>query len=348
MKNIFALFLLLALFISGCKQDFDITADYKEVTVVYGLLNSNEATHYLRIQKGYLIDGDAYQAGGVADSIYYKDSLLVQIKALPNGATYTLSKVDGNLIGLPKDTGSFANQPNWLYRFTGSLNSSSTYQLTITNISNGNVITAETKLISPFTLSVPSPDPGNKGQKFKFSASSPGKAVFYTIENAGLYDLKIRFPYKEYNATDNSLIKSDYIEAYIFKSKYIPHVTGGLQVIEDVNAGIILNTLKNSLAQSTNIYREFDVSKGMTFSFAAGGTELANYINSTTAQSGSIGANEALPPYTNLSNGYGIFSSRIYQSVDSVLLTNEGLDELACHPLAAGLRFKGSSGQICE
>jgi hypothetical protein len=24
------------------------------------------------------------------------------------------------------------------------------------------------------------------------------------------------------------------------------------------------------------------------------------------------------------------------------------LDELACNPLAAGLRFKGSSGQICE
>lgn len=348
MKNLLLAFLSLCLTISGCQQDFDITADYKEITVVYGLLNSSENTHYLRIQKGYLIDGDAFQAGGVADSIYYNDSLLVQIKALPNGATYTLTKVDGNLIGLPKDTGAFATQPNWLYRFNAPLNTTATYQLTITNTSNGNVITAQTKLVGAFTLSVPSPDPGNKGQKFKFSTSSPGKAVFYTIEDAGLYDLKVRFPYKEYNATDNSLIKDDYIETYIFKSKFIPHITGGLQVIEDVNAGIIINALKNVLVQSPNVYRVFDVSKGMTFTFAAGGTELANYINSTTAQSGSIGANEALPPYTNLSNGYGIFSSRIYQSVDSVLLTNEGLDELACNPLAAGLRFKGSSGQICE
>lgn len=104
MKNLLLAFLSLCLTISGCQQDFDITADYKEITVVYGLLNSSENTHYLRIQKGYLIDGDAFQAGGVADSIYYNDSLLVQIKALPNGATYTLTKVDGNLIGLPEDT----------------------------------------------------------------------------------------------------------------------------------------------------------------------------------------------------------------------------------------------------
>jgi len=348
MKKLLFAFAIVCLSLAGCKQDFDITADYKEISVVYGLLNANETTHYLRIQKGYLIDGNAYQAGGVADSIYYKDSLLVQIKTLPNGATYTLTKVDGNLVGLPKQPGAFANQPNWLYRFNASLNPNATYQLTITNTSNGNVISAQTKLVNAFTISVPSTDPGNRGQKFKFSVSSPGKAVFYTIENAGLYDLKIRFPYKEYRATDNLLLKDSFVETYIFKSKFIPHVTGGLQVIEDVNAGLILNALKNSLDKTENVYRVFDVSKGMTFTFAAGGTELANYINSTITQSGSIGANEALPPYTNLSNGYGIFSSRIFQSIDSVLLTNEGLDELACHPLSAGLRFKGGSGQICE
>ena len=43
--------LLITLF-TGCKQDFDITADYIEVPVVYGLLNQQDDTSYIRIQKG--------------------------------------------------------------------------------------------------------------------------------------------------------------------------------------------------------------------------------------------------------------------------------------------------------
>ncbi|MBK7150108.1 MAG: hypothetical protein IPH78_15250 [Bacteroidetes bacterium] len=54
--------------VSGCKQDFDITSPYKEITVVYALLNAKETTHYVRIQKGYQIEGDAYAGAAVGDS----------------------------------------------------------------------------------------------------------------------------------------------------------------------------------------------------------------------------------------------------------------------------------------
>src|SRR5258708_36319295 len=97
-RNSFA-FLFIILSLAGCKQDFDVTSSYKEVPVVYGLLNQLENTHYVRIQKGYLIKGNAYVAAGVADSIYYNDNLVVKLTPLfngsPSGQEITLEKING-------------------------------------------------------------------------------------------------------------------------------------------------------------------------------------------------------------------------------------------------------------
>src|SRR5688500_1282174 len=133
----YSLFAILLFTFNSCKQDFDITAEYKEMPVVYGLLNWQENTHYIRIQKGYLIEGDASLAAGIPDSIYYPDILTVKLKTLPNGATYSLNRVDGNNMGLPKDSGIFATTPNILYTFNGNLDPTKTYRLEITNNETG-------------------------------------------------------------------------------------------------------------------------------------------------------------------------------------------------------------------
>ncbi len=111
----------------------------------------------------------------------------------------------------------------------------------------------------------------------------------------------------------------------------------------------ILNSLHNSLSKGDqNIYRVFNLQKGMTFYYAAGGEDVSRYMAAQLAQGSGLASNEAVPPYTNMVNAYGVFSSRHFQQIDSVLLNADGLDSLACSPLAAGLRFKGSFGQICN
>jgi hypothetical protein len=146
--------------ISGCKQDFDITSDYKEVTVVYGLLNARETTHYIRIQKGYLIEGNASVAAGISDSIYYPANV-ISAKIIPylngsaSGSEINLTRVNGNDIGLPKETGAFASDSNILYRFTGTLDPNKTYKLTITNNESGEVIYSETALVKDFEINKP-------------------------------------------------------------------------------------------------------------------------------------------------------------------------------------------------
>src|SRR5688572_8137093 len=193
MKGIcYSIIAVLLITSNGCKQDFDITADYKEVPVVYGLLNWKETTHYIRIQKGYLIDGDASVAAGISDSIYYPDMLAVKLYAYVDNKltfdSFTLSRVNGNDIGLPKETGAFASDSNILYTFNGTLYPAKRYKLKVTNKSNGFVFETKSSnglegitLISDFEIN--SPVKATKIHLLNGSAAT--NIVFTPAGNAG-------------------------------------------------------------------------------------------------------------------------------------------------------------------
>ena len=45
---------ILGLFVASCKKDLNINDEWKEITVVYGLLNVNDSIHYVKITKAFL------------------------------------------------------------------------------------------------------------------------------------------------------------------------------------------------------------------------------------------------------------------------------------------------------
>lgn len=346
MKQQRLLFLLGLLLFSGCKQDFDLTAKYQEVPLVYGLLNIAETTHYIRIQKGFLMDGNAYTATGIADSIYYKDSLTVKLipfyNGNQNGQIFTLHRIT-----LPKDSGTFASDANVLYTFTGNLDQSRTYRLEVTNNTNGYTFSSGgvtgIKLVKDFTIVIPP----YKGYKMPLNTANPTKIIWYSAENAALYDLRVRFPYKEYDLQSNALLADTFADILMFQSK-AAGTSGGASLYEDFTGATLLNALQRSLKANSEHYRVFNSAVGMTLYFSAAGPELASYINSQNAQSSGLVANEALPPFTNIQGGYGVFSSRYYKQQDSVLLTLDAIDTLACSTLTNGLNFKDSHGHLCQ
>ena len=331
---------LLAAGLAGCKQKLDITApNYVELPVVYGLLNQQDNPHYIRIEKGYLLKGSAYIGAGNIDSIYYPDVLKVTIKGSVNG-NYTLTRVNGNNIGLPKDPGVFASDSNFLYTFTGNLDPAQTYTLTIINTTSKDSVTSSTSPIAPFIIYSPV-----YGEKINLSNSTPKAIRWATSANAGVYDLSVRLFYTEFRATDNTVYKDTFIDVPFFKSYILPSSNsyGNVEFTED---GLI-RYMASHITANIPVYRTFNVLKGMQFKFIAGGNELANFMNSQFAQSG-LASSNALPPYTNINGGEGIFSSRLYVEVDSVLLTPDGLDSLACGSDSHGLNFKGTHGQTCN
>jgi hypothetical protein len=48
--------IIILLLFTTCNDDFDVNADWKDITIVYGLLSVNEADsiHYIRINRAFL------------------------------------------------------------------------------------------------------------------------------------------------------------------------------------------------------------------------------------------------------------------------------------------------------
>ena len=69
----------------ACETDFEVNANWKEVTVVYGILDQSQQQQYIKINKAYLGEGDALQMASVADSINYNhEDLEVKIIKVNN------------------------------------------------------------------------------------------------------------------------------------------------------------------------------------------------------------------------------------------------------------------------
>ncbi len=335
---------------AGCKQDLNVTVpQYVDTPVIYGLLSthdygSNGNTHYIRIQKGYLIKGNAYLATGITDSIYYPDNLTVKLYSSNGYTVYTLNRIDGATVGLNKDTGIFANTPNYLYTFTGFLDSTKSYTLVVTKNGGADTLaTATTNIVNSLKIY----NPSNLGySQVALSTVQPATATWSPGQNAGVYDLSVRFYYSEYSKSTHTDLNDTYIDIPVFTT-YIPVSAPGSQqsnLTYSVPSTIIFNYLAGHLANDNTIYRQFSK---MEFNFAAGGTNLTSYYNSIQSQSG-LASSTALPVYTNVSGGVGLLSSREFQSVDNLYLSDAGKDSLACDPSVSFLNFLNSTGNTCH
>ncbi|HJM16760.1 MAG TPA: hypothetical protein QF851_04835, partial [Flavobacteriales bacterium] len=71
MKKITTLFGLFLLLFISCETDFNVNAEWEEVTVVFGLLDQTQDKQYIRINKAFLGNASASDMASVADSLNY-------------------------------------------------------------------------------------------------------------------------------------------------------------------------------------------------------------------------------------------------------------------------------------
>ena len=59
--KLYQLFVCFLVVFSSCETDFDVNAEWDDVTIVYGLLDPNNEIQLIKINKAYLGAGDAIQ-----------------------------------------------------------------------------------------------------------------------------------------------------------------------------------------------------------------------------------------------------------------------------------------------
>ena len=326
---------IISLFLGSCSNDLEINAPWKDVTVVFGLLNVDSSSHYIRISKAFLGEGDALEFASQFDSIYYNPDLLdVKVYRVYNDEVKD-SFLCSVVTDIAKDPGIFSNPSQIIYSFnaslTGTEKENSIYRLEVKNTITGNVATAETKLVKPVAFSKPSPTNVNvpASRLIDLDPTKSTAIEWRTVENGKMYELFIRFKYREVIGSDT--VKKE-VEMNLGRNTYDNSTVGDLKRISIENASIF-QAIHASIPVQSSVIR---IADSLQFQINVAADDMTTYLNIN--QPSNTVAQER-PQYTNVTNGIGLFSSR-NSKTRAKYINDETIVYLQADPLTRDLNWK--------
>ena len=320
-------------FCASCTTDVELYADYKDIPIVYDLLDATQDTNFIRINRAFSGSNDnlinANDIALIEDSCNYPGKLDARIIECKNvyGNQYTPT---GRVIVLDtimvhnKQEGVFYAPDQKVYYTTEPFyvnSSSAKYKYRLEVIKDKDTITSETGIVGGegFTIL-------NSQLSFKAKPSEgTGRVRFRLADNATFYELKMVFKYRE------SLHGGPEVEKKIVYSFGVRSVDE-LLIENNISYflypdNLLFNLLEDAIGGDTiNVVRHLGYYLGdypLELSLAAGGDELYNYIQINT---NSGGFSQTIPDYTNVNGGYGVFSSRINLLKDASISSNTQVD----------------------
>tara|TARA_B100000674_G_scaffold45669_1_gene31639 strand:+ start:751 stop:1728 length:978 start_codon:yes stop_codon:yes gene_type:complete len=318
MKNKIIL-LLFSVFFLSCETDFDVNAEWQDVTVVFGLLDPNNEDQLIKINKAFLGPGDALQMASVADSTNYDPSEITvkvhRVKQQTFGGYDTLASVTLSDTLLEKDEGLFSTEENIIYTFkkpSSFYNTNSLYLLDILNENTQERITSETEIINTFSFESLNPSfewglyNGELPDSLKFRTKN---IEWQKSPNGLIYQLDIVINFLENNDTVN----------LVWSQPLVEYTSGNmsLQIKGEQFFQFLVNNLDN------NTVKQF---LNLDLVMTIGTVELKTYIDVNKPFSGIV---QERPTYKNINNGIGLFSSRFtYDDIKGIRLTNSTINYL--------------------
>lgn len=185
---------LLAALSAGCDDRIDLTAEYEDITVSYGMMNKSDSIHYFKIYRGFITDENAYTEASNWDNIYYPvDSLEVRMEVRNGNGALVRSVVLDTTTAIAKKQGYFAAPKQLLYCYKDSLlDEDNIYRLVIKRVNSGKEIYAETTVVGDFSFRYPM-------QNWNMTLETYTPIKFKAAANASIYDLYLTFYYIEMN-----------------------------------------------------------------------------------------------------------------------------------------------------
>src|SRR5688572_5585755 len=128
---------------SSCEEELDPNDDYREIAVIYALLDQSQPVQYVKVTKAFLNTGTNAMmiAANEPDSTGFYHPITVELRRLGNTpdsvvqATYTLHPVPVN-----KDDGTFNTSSQVVYASDSNqvvLQDNELYQVVVTNTVTG-------------------------------------------------------------------------------------------------------------------------------------------------------------------------------------------------------------------
>ena len=309
--------LLLGLFalFPACETDFEINAPWKDITIVYGLLNQQDTVHYIKINKAFLGEANALEMALIPDSSQYDtNDIKVTIQQIGGAGNYTLYPI----FITNKEEGVFYNTSQIVYQFTEpNLDEESDYELTITNTKTGKVVKATTPIINKGVWCNigcnPSDFPGMKISFYNIGNDIYESLIvkWMSVKDGRRHQLTIRFNYDEINLTTLDTTKKSLDWIFSADSR-IEYLKGKIGLSKDVNGEDFYKFLASKIPFDNTVERYAGT---LDFIIDVAGEEINTYMEVNEPSTGIV---QEKPEYTNIKNDkgedeIGIFSCRYYE-----------------------------------
>ena len=352
MNNIYkrkvALITVILTVFTSCNSDLEVNAPYKDIAIVYGLLNQADSTHYIKINKAFLGQADANNMAKIPDSSDYGDILDVNIVETKRPASQGVNRsftLQRTLI-TGKEAGMFYSPDQYVYKFetlSGEpLSGDAKYELYIKNKNTEKEITSQTEMVNDFSIKEPKANSGSDAQFWtKVSFVNLNKYNEYKIKwisakDARRYNVVMSFNYIE---EDINGIKTDKKVEWKFSDIKSKSAVGGEEMEISILSEAFYSKIGNEVAINSSVKNR--IIKGLDFNITAAGEELNIYMEVNEPATGIV---QEKPEYTNITNGIGIFSCRYNKDVKGKLMTSNTTEEL----VTATIGGYTSSRSFCD
>jgi hypothetical protein len=329
MRRIFPLLITLFLLWSGCKNDLDVLADYKDIIVTYGLLNPADTAHYIRLSKVFGGEGNALTFAQQPDSIGFPVGTVdVKIQQWKNGQLIQTFQLYADT-AIPRDPGVFQSPYQILYRGVFPvLTDGSIYKLSILDLRKGTTLTAQTQIVQHIAMV----NPANSSVPLDLWDSTILDFKFKTGNYGLRYAFKIRFHYTEQFIYD-TLQTSEHFVEWSLGEKDALNASGNMLLQYPVQRDNFLTFCGQQIPHNNYARR---IAGKLDFIFVGASEDFATYLDVQTANSNT---NAAVPPYSNTVGGYGLFASRTTTTLAGYWLDSDTREALRLSTSTQGLNF---------
>ena len=340
MKKTFTIGLICAvasILLSQCR-DIELMADYKDITISYGILNVNDDIHYFKIYRGFLTNGNANEAAGVWDNIYYPvDSIEVRLEEYRNGKIVRSAVLD-TTTAIPREPGYFPNPKQLLYYSDWKLDKDAVYRLVIHRLTSGDEVYAETLMVGDLEIT-------NPKYNWNMNLEQNYTIKFYQAENAAMYDVYLTFYYIEVD-NGTGVIEHKQLSKRL-NGDYIRAATSSEVTFNSFIPKTFFTTIIQAIETNPSVTRYIDAIDGNPYrcirlTVWAGDQNYLMYREVATPSS-SVVQNSL--EYTNFisenESAYGLLGSRCNSHKDLIMenTTGHSEDTLVHSPLTKRLNF---------
>jgi len=326
--RVFLLLFLTTFIFLSCNKELNVNADWKDVTVVYGLIDQSENVHYIKVTKAFLGPGDAMQFARIPDSSNYPDKLQVTLEEY-DGATLKKTYDCDTTMVTNKDSGIFYYPDQLVYYTTGQLNENYQYKLRIFNNQTNKEVTASTGLVHSFTIEKPQAPP----QKITFLPGQNAEVRWIPAQGGKRYQLTIRFHYVESLKSDPTQTWQKYIDWVVFNNVKITYSSPPIAYSYYIGGDGFYAFVGSQIPVDPNLNR---TARYFSYIFTVGSEDLDTYMEVTEP---SLSIIQERPPFSNIVNGIGLFTSRTMNVRDSLEPSTNTINELRVNAFTKDLGF---------